>query len=226
MHLGERHDVLPVESELDALWAAGHSRTRATELVIERALAAAMDSSTVVLVEGLSDQIAVEVLAARRGRNLRDEGISVLAMGGATNIRRFLGLFGPRGVRPTGLYDSAQEDHFRRRFEQAGLGESLDRGQMEALGFYVCVTDLEDELIRALGPARVERVIEGQGELASLRTMQNEPFHRGRSQEQQLHRFIGTHSGRKYRYARLLAKALDLTSVPRPLEGLLAHLLE
>jgi hypothetical protein len=41
--------------------------------------------------------------------------------------------------------------------------------------------------------------------------------------EAQLRRFIGTRSGRKLRYARLLAGALDLGHVPRPLDRLLAH---
>ncbi|HEX2374372.1 MAG TPA: ATP-dependent endonuclease, partial [Actinomycetota bacterium] len=40
---------------------------------------------------------------------------------------------------------------------------------------------------------------------------------------EQLRRFIGTHSGRKIRYARLLVDALELTSVPRPLDRVLAH---
>lgn len=42
---------------------------------------------TVVLVEGVSDKSAIEALAERRGRNLAAEGISIVAMGGATNIR-------------------------------------------------------------------------------------------------------------------------------------------
>lgn len=70
MHLEEPDDALPVESRLDALWAAGHSRTRATELVIEEAVASALEALTVVLVEGVSDQIVLEVLAATRGRHL------------------------------------------------------------------------------------------------------------------------------------------------------------
>jgi hypothetical protein len=37
----------------------------------------------VVLLEGISDQIAVETLGARPGRNLSNEGISVVPMGGA-----------------------------------------------------------------------------------------------------------------------------------------------
>jgi hypothetical protein len=35
---------------------------------------------------------------------------------------------------------------------------------------------------------------------------------------------VDQHSGRKIRYARLLVDALDLTSVPRPLDRLLAHI--
>ena len=37
---------------------------------------------------------------------------------------------------------------------------------MEALGFFVCDADLEDELIRALGVATVERLIESAGRAA------------------------------------------------------------
>jgi hypothetical protein len=87
----------------------------------------------------------------------------------------------------------------------------------------VCEADLEDELIRALGTARVERVIDDEGELRSLRTLQKQPAQQGRPVEAQLRRFIGTRSGRKLRYARLLVEALDLGHVPRPLDRLLAH---
>jgi hypothetical protein len=95
---------------------------------------------------------------------------------------------------------------------------------MEALGFYVCVADLEDELIRCLGAAGVEQVVEAQGELGSFHTFQQQPAWRARPSQEQLRRFIGTHSGRKVRYARLLVDALELTSVPRPLDRVLAHI--
>jgi uncharacterized protein (DUF2384 family) len=94
---------------------------------------------------------------------------------------------------------------------------------MEALGFYVCEADLEDELIRSLGVASVERVVEAQGELRSFRTLQKQAAQQGRTHEEQLRRFLGTRGGRKIRYARLLVDALDLTRVPRPLERVLAH---
>jgi hypothetical protein len=178
-----------------------------------------------VLVEGISDQLAIEALAERRGRDLYAEGISIVPMGGATNIGTFLDRFGPQGfdLRVAGLCDAAEEGEFRRGLERAGFGSNLDRADMERLGFYVCVIDLEDELIRSLGAASVERFIDAQGELGSFRTFQKQPGQQGRTKEAQLRRFIGTRGGRKIRYAPQLVHALDLTRVPRPLDGVLAH---
>lgn len=72
--------------------------------------AAGVDARTVVLVEGTSDQLALEALAERRGRDRAAEGVAVVPMGGATNIRRFLDRFGPHGldVRLAGLCDPAR----------------------------------------------------------------------------------------------------------------------
>jgi hypothetical protein len=189
-------------------------------------LAAGVDSRAVVLVEGISDQFALEAIAQRRGRDLGAEGISIVSIGGATNIRRFLELVGPQGldVRLAGLCDVGEEGNYRRGLERAGLGSNLTRADMELLGFYVCVADLEDELIRSLGAASVEQVVDTQGELGSFRTLQKQSAQQGRSIDQQLRRFMGTRGGRKIRYARLLVDALDLSKVPRPLDRVLAHI--
>jgi hypothetical protein len=183
-------------------------------------------TETVVLVEGASDQRAVEALALRSGRDLGAQGVSVVPMGGATNIVHFLDLFGPAGadLRLAGLCDAREERGFRRGLQRAGLGPALTRLDMERLGFFVCDADLEDELIRALGVAAVEQIIAEQGELGSLRILQRQPAQRERTRQQQLRRFFGTRSGRKIHYARLLVDALDPTQVPAPLECLLAHL--
>jgi hypothetical protein len=180
---------------------------------------------TVVLVEGVSDKNALEALARRRGRDLRAEGVSVVPIGGAQAIGAVLQRLGPRGqnIRLAGLCDVGEEEHFRRALERAGLGSDLDRAEMEALGFYVCVEDLEDELIRSLGAGAIEEVADAQGDLASFRTLQKQAAWRGRPIEQQLHRWLGSGGRRKTRYARLLVHALDLERVPRPLDGVLAH---
>ena len=190
-----------------------------------RSSTSAFSARTVVLVEGVSDQFALEALAARRRRSLDAEGISIVAMGGSKNIGSFLHLFGPQGfdLRVAGMCDAGEERDFQRGLERAGLGSDLTRGDMESLGFYVCVADLEDELIRSLGAASVEQIVDAQGDLGSFRTLQKQPAWQGRPAQEQLRRFMGSGGSRKIRYAPLLVGALDLTHVPRPLDQLLSH---
>ena len=146
----------------------------------------------------------------------------MVPIGGAQAIGRFLDRFGPRGldVRLAGLCDAAEEGHFRRALERAGLGSELTRADMESLGFYVCEADLEDELIRAVGATAVERIIASEGELRSFHTFQKQLAKRDQTREKQLWAFMWN---RKLRYATLLVDALDLTRVPRPLDLVLAH---
>jgi hypothetical protein len=183
------------------------------------------DLRAVVLVEGISDRLALETLAERRGRDLDADGVSIVPIGGAQAIGRFLERFGPRGLGLgiAGLCDAGEEGEFRRGLERAGLGSGLTRTDLERLGFYVCVADLEDELIRALGADVVEQVVEAQGDLGPFRTLQKQPEWRGRLLDEQLRRFMGSGGRRKIRYARLLVEALDLTQIPRPLDRVLAH---
>jgi hypothetical protein len=175
-------------------------------------LARISTAQKVILVEGRSDKAALETLAGRRGQVLGSGGIHVVAMGGATSIGHFLDVLGPRGINAklAGLCDAGQEDYVRSALARAGLW------------FYVCTADLEDELIRAVGTAAVEQIIQAHGELRSLRTFQRQPAQRRQSAGEQLHRFMGTRSGRKCQYARLLAQALDLAQIPRPLDRVLA----
>jgi hypothetical protein len=172
-----------------------------------------MELSGVVLVEGASDRRAVETLARRRGRDLETEGVAVVPMGGYGNLPRVLRQY--RDLRRAGLYDVGEERHFLR-----ALGCD-DRGQLERVGFYACTLDLEDELTRAVGPDGMERVLAEQGELRAFRTYQRQPAHRARPLEEQLHGFMWN---RKQKYAVLLAEALDLERVPRPLDLVLTHL--
>ena len=173
-----------------------------------------------MLVEGRSDQLALEALACRRGHDLEAEGVSIVPIGGSKNFGKFLALFGPHGfdVRLAGLCDVGEVGDFRRGLKWAGLDADF-----ESLGFFVCVADLEDELIRALGVEVVEQVVDDQGELRSFRTFQKQPAQQGVAADQQLRRFMGTKAHRKARVAPLLVKALDLDRVPRPLDGVLDH---
>ncbi len=68
-------------------------------------------------------------------------------------------------------------------------------------------------------------MIESEGEIRSLRALQKQPAQRDRSVDLQVRRFLGSGSGRKIRYARLLVEALHHDDVPRPLDRLLEHVL-
>jgi hypothetical protein len=170
-----------------------------------------------VLVEGTSDEVAIQTLAVRRGVGLDALGVRVLAMGGATEVRRYVSALVTPGsaTRLAGLCDEGEEGYFRRALEHVGH---------DGTGFFVCHTDLEDELIRALGPERVVEVIEAQGELRSWLRFCKQPAQRGRTVQDRLHRFMGTRSGRKAQYAAALVAALPLDAVPTPLDALLDHL--
>ena len=161
----------------------------------------------VIFVEGTSDKVAVETLAEMRGRDLRAEGVVVVPIGGAQAIRRVAEDFGS-DVTLTGLCDAGEAESFRRV-----LGDR----------FYVCSRDLEDELIRALGPDAVEEIVDANGDLGPFRTLQKQSQWQGRPKGEQLRRFMGSGGRRKIRYARFLVEALDPEQVPAPLAGVLAH---
>jgi hypothetical protein len=169
----------------------------------------------VVLVEGISDRIAVEAAACRLGRDLAAEGVDVVPIGGAQGIRRALDRH--RGVVVAGLCDAGEERHFRRALDVP------DRGAMERLGFFVCVENLEDELIRAVGVPRVEEVVAAEGDLETFRAFQNQPAWRGRAVDAQLRRWLHAADRRNSRYPPLLVSALEPERLPRPLSALLAH---
>jgi hypothetical protein len=199
-----------------------HGPAAATEATAQ-ALAKVADAAAVVLVEGISDQIAVETLAARGGRNLGAERLVVLPVGGAHAITRYLTQLGPAGagLKLAGLCDIGEESIVRRGLVSAGIGSPMTLADMERLGFYACDKDLEDELIRAIGAAQIEALIDSQGDLGSFRSLQRQPQWRGQPTGAQLRRFLGSGSTRKLRYARLFAATVDLNRLPRPLEAIL-----
>lgn len=205
--------MVDMEAFRDAVgdWASGGPGEPVSEL------AARLEVRTAVLLEGLSDLAAVEALAARRGRDLAAEGVCVVSMGGAMNIARYAEMLGPPGLglRLTGLCDEGEQ-----RFYDRGL----ERARVPREGFFVCVSDLEDEFIRALGTERVEEVVRGEGDDRAWQTFLHQPAQQGRSRHRQLRRFLGTKKGRKIRYGGLLVEALEPEEVPAPLDGLLACL--
>jgi hypothetical protein len=156
----------------------------------------------VVLVEGITDRLALEAVAGRLDLDLAR--IEIVPIGGAQAVRRASAQY--EGEHLVGLCDAGEERWFRRV-----LGDAT----------YVCVKDLEDELIRALGPDRVEEVVAAQGELDTFRNFQNQPAWRGRPVDAQLRRWL-QNGGRYLRYPPLLIAELEPDEIPAPLAGVLA----
>jgi hypothetical protein len=178
----------------------------------------------VVLVEGPSDLAVLEVLGRRlglvapAGPSDARPGVRMVSMGGVTNIGRYLAEYD--GLPVAGLCDGGEVRFFARALRRHGHDVETPE-QLADLGFFVCDGDLEDELIRALGTDGVLAVIESQGELPLLRTLQQQPAQRERSLHAQLHRFFGTKSGRKLRLAAALAAEMPLERTPAALRGVL-----
>lgn len=191
----------------------------ATEATI-RAMARLDEASAVLIVEGISDQIAVEAVAKRYERDLLAEGIAVVPIGGAQAIRRVLASI-RHDVHIGGLCDAGEESVYCAALTESGYGPCETRIDLERLDFFVCEADLEDELIRAVGPSRVEEVFDREGDLGSFRTMQQQPPWRHRPIEQQMRRFLGAGARRKSRYARLLVEAVGTDHIPHPLAAAL-----
>jgi len=150
----------------------------------------------VIAVEGVSDKVVLEAISRRLGRDLAAEGIRIQAIGGAHAIRRHVAELGS-DVTVRGLCDENEQHLFRRVLDAV----------------YVCVPDLEGELIRAIGVERMLELVDRH----SFATMQRQPAQRGRPVELQLHRWLRSISSRYHRYLPVLVEAVELDRVPAPL---------
>jgi hypothetical protein len=180
---------------------------------------------TIVLVEGVTDELALTLAAQRSGRDLKAEGVSIIPINGAHAISRFLVRLAAEepGAKLAGLYDEGEEEVIRAALERAGYGPNLDRSRLEAFGFFACILDLEDELIRAVSESDLSSLIEVEGDAQPWRTFRNQHAWRGRPVDQQFRRFIRSVSERNSRYIRAIVETIDPSRLPRPLRLLLDY---
>ena len=181
------------------------------------------DPRVVVLVEGVSDQIAVETLARRQGVDLASQHAVVVPTGGVHGLAASIRTARSRHpvVSFCGLYDIAEEAVVRRALIAEALGTPAD--PPERAGFFACSADLEDELIRACGAERVEACLQRHHDLHAFRRLQGQHAWRTRPVEAQLRRWIASGARRKLRYAQILVEAAPLDRMPRPLVALMAR---
>lgn len=174
---------------------------------------------TIVLFEGASDRLAFVALARRRG--VRLDAVTLVDLDGITNLRaRLRVLRAESDARVLGLYDAAEGAYVSRVLREHGDIDP-ETGVPSDAGFFGCERDLEDEIIRTAGAPLVEETLAGRGELGRFRVFQEQPAQRGRSVEDQLHRFAGTAAGRKARFAADIVSLLPLDRMPPALSALL-----
>ena len=180
---------------------------------------------TIVLVEGVTDELALTLAARRLGRDLSAEGVSVVPINGAHAISRFLRRLAAEvpGAGLAGLYDEGEEEVILAALERAGYGPNLDPSRLEEVGFFACSADLEDELIRAAGESIVSRLIELEGDAQPWHTFRRQRAWNGRPVDQQFRRFIRSVSERNSRYIRAIVETIDPSRLPRPLRLLLDY---
>ncbi|HEX2646438.1 MAG TPA: TOPRIM nucleotidyl transferase/hydrolase domain-containing protein [Candidatus Dormibacteraeota bacterium] len=182
---------------------------------------------TIVVVEGITDQLALTLAARRMGRDLEAESVSVVPIHGAHAIGRFLRQLAAEEPRAklAGLYDEGEEEVIRAALEREGYGQDLDRSRLEGIGFFACASDLEDELFRAAGEVTLSRLIEREGDARPWHSFRHQHAWHGRPMDQQFRRFIRSVSERNSRYVRAIVETIDISRLPRPL-GLLLDYVE
>lgn len=185
---------------------------------------------TWVLLEGMSDVAAIRALRATHGVAPEGEPCVLVAMGGATNIRRTLDDVVAMDPRPhvIGLCDEREAPFFVRALaahrEALALPVPPTLTTMPDLGFHICRRDLEDELMRALGVDGTRAVLDSLDLGATFEAFRRQLAWQGRPIWDQLRRFGTTTSGRKELLAGALAAAVGAEETPPPLAALLAEM--
>jgi len=171
---------------------------------------------SVILVEGPSDKLALQAAAEKLSKDLDSRGASIIELDGANTLATFLKLVGKTGfdLPIYALCDADKESLWRSTLQSAGYGTLETRADLEAFGFLVADRDLEDELIRALGVARVKAAITNEGDDSAWATFQKQGTQRGLPELEQLRNFIQVRTARKVQYAPVLVDLLQLHEVP------------
>lgn len=174
----------------------------------------------IMFVEGPADRLAILSLARKNNLSLDSRGVSVIALNGADILTWFLKLFGPTGFQlpVCGMCDLDHAPQWSKCLEDSGLGKNRSQADMEKIGFFVCDRDLEDELVKALGDAKVIQAINENGDTKAWNVFCQQPTYKALAQPALIRAFLAK---RKVLYAPILVSELS-TTIPRPLKEVLA----
>lgn len=169
-----------------------------------------------MLVEGITDELALRLAAGRLGVDLSAAGVSIVPTNGAHAWSGFLMrlVAAEPQARFAGLYDAGEE---------AVISAALRRAGLDRAGFFACHADLEDELIRSAGESTLSRLIEREGDAQPWHTFRKQQAWHGRPMDRQFRRFIRSVSERNSRYIRAIVETIDPSSLPEPIRRLLGY---
>lgn len=180
-----------------------------------------------MLLEGPSDVAALTVLLGEEDDRPGPSSYELVDLGGVTNVGAHLERAHRLDPVPrvAGLCDAGEAGFVVRALQRVGrdVGGPAD---LPGENFFVCQRDLEDELIRALGPQRSLGILEELGLAGRFAAFSQQPAWAGRPLTERLHRFSGIASGRKILLAGAMAAGLEAERVPPPLAGLVGALAE
>lgn len=201
-------------SQTDARRLARYATPQTTE---------AFFAETVILVEGISDLLAIRMLARRSDRDLDSAGATLLSLDGGGLFVHYLALFGPNGLdlRLLGLVDADHEQTWSIALTNAGV-PIADRGALNAAGVQVCVPDLEGEFVVALGTQRVAELLDEESQTADFEAWIVQKGLVQVSPERRQAAWIGRSSASKVFWAPVLAENTPLDDIPAPLSALLS----
>jgi predicted ATP-dependent endonuclease of OLD family len=200
-------------SDADAFALSRYATSQTAEAFFAKAL---------IVVEGFSDLLALRTLTKLRGKDLDASGVSLLSLDGSGTFKHYLQLFGPEGlgVELRGLCDQDAERDWIEKLSAAGIGVA-DRASLEENGFFVCDPDLEAEMLSALEPTEITRVINEDGAEATFSSFASHPANSGLTEHEIQVAFF---KNEKVRWAPLFAAAMSPTALPQPIERLLSLL--
>jgi energy-coupling factor transporter ATP-binding protein EcfA2 len=182
-------------------------------------LTEAFFASTAVLVEGVSDRLALRIAAETLGVDLDARGVSIVELNGAGLFATMLELLGMSGlgIRVIGLCDADHEQ----QWAGAVLGPGVYNGDRSVLAqheVYVFDPDIEGALVDALGEQRVEALIAADGEAQGLAAFRQQPSQQQYSPREQLVRFV---KKGKARWPPMLMGDMADTEVPHVIRDLI-----
>ena len=172
-----------------------------------------LTAAIVIAVEGPSDRIIVNKVASVLGIDLDKHDIVVVETDGCGNMKGVESIFGNGGFNIP-LFELADDDSREDIAKRVGA-DSGNPADLAAHHVFISSNDLEDEYVRAIGAARIWRVIKSMKVFSKTELRRCELGDDGNPTEASLAAFIRAKTSRKIPSAIVAASLIDTENAPR-----------